>query len=429
MLFVIGFFMFTNMSCHSPLSTYITGYVFDDNTNLPLSQVTLSFIDDSGNVIAFSTTNKIGKYSTQNIPVGEYLVFAEADGYRREIYDDVDAYYRTPEERIKRVSVEKGGTLKGINFRLKPLASISGHVYVEGKIPIVGATMYVFGPHWTLNSPIKVITSADGSYEVTGLNSGVSIIACAANGYVTQYYSGTYIQKDSEKVLTNFGETTTDINFYLVKGGAISGSIFEPDGNTLTKQINSGDNRTETKVYYYQVSGIKTPLEIGTDETRFRHIATVDSNSNYFIGNLLTGTYDIVSLTRSEKGVLSSTHNRVDVVTGQETRNIDLVSLPGGSLSGHVYMEDGETPISDAGIKVFIELGNHDEEPKYEAGGIRTNNDGSFRIELLPPGKVYINISGGLSYKDSEYVVQINSEQECILDAVLTKPEYTNFGH
>lgn len=66
---------------------------------------------------------------------------------------------------------------------------------------------------------------------------------------------------------------------------------------------------------------------------------------------------------------------------------VDFVLQPGGSISGHVYQQDGVTPVISACINIYVSALNWGQ---IGAWG-HTGADGSFTIWGVPTGTVYIN--------------------------------------
>lgn len=77
----------------------------------------------------------------------------------------------------------------------------------------------------------------------------------------------------------------------------------------------------------------------------------------------------------------------VQVVADHETSGIDFYLAKAGSISGHVYEEDGITPIAGASVYAFPITGDH------PGGGANTGPDGSYTIEGLPSGSYTVQAS------------------------------------
>lgn len=405
----------------TPPNNSIAGHVYKDDNNSPLSNVRVTIIDDNNRILNNDVTDENGYYLMTDIPGGEYLVTARADGYRIELYDGADGIYRTPADKVRKVIVNADKATTGIDFGMKALASISGHVYqADNNKPIENARVLVYGMHWS-TGPNSSITGADGSFEIIGLNSSDNTLGCEANGYVTQYYSGAYEPAKAKKVTTNFGRNTPDIDFFLERGGSISGLVYEADGVTPIKQnTKPGNDFKEASVFFYQISGIKTPVLGGDIPAPPTRSINVNPDGSYLINGLLTGEYDLMTVTRSAKGILTSAHQKVSVTAGQDSKNIDLVTLQGGSVRGHVYLEDGITPAKGLEIIANIDTGYPLSGYSYAGGSSAVSPYGHYSLELLPPGKVTLSISGNSPYSGKQYSIIVVGGQDTIFNIVLS---------
>jgi hypothetical protein len=80
----------------------------------------------------------------------------------------------------------------------------------------------------------------------------------------------------------------------------------------------------------------------------------------------------------------------VDVTASQETLGIDFHLAKAGTISGHVYEQDGVTALAGASVYAFPTTGNH------PGAGANTGPDGSYTIKSLPSGNyvVQATVSG-----------------------------------
>ena len=253
-------------------------------------------------------------------------------------------------------------------------AAISGRVYrADNGEPIAGAKVLVYGPHGS-TGPIQATTSSDGSYTVIGLGAGESTVGVEADGYVPEIYDGAdgvYDGNKAIKVITVYGKNTSNIDFYLGWGGAISGHVYLPDNVT---PVNGA------YINYQQLNGEMTPRFGGCLPSPMYDFVRSDSGGSYTIGGLLSGDYDLWVRARIGDKVYYSTNNLIiAVVTGNRTDGIDFLLEPGGSISGHIYESDGITSVGGRHVSA-----NHQD-------GLWTSSDetadgGSYFIEQIPAG-------------------------------------------
>jgi hypothetical protein len=351
-------------------------------------------------------TGADGNYKFSGLPAGQFFVSVAAESYH---------------ESNERLSLPTSGTITAIDFALSKVSTIRGRVVdAAHKTPIAGATVFVWGPHdWML--AVTATTDSDGRYVVSGLKPGESTLAARASGYVGRWYPGVYSADKGIKVVTTYGGTTPNIDLELEVGGSISGAVYEPDGITPALQVGKpGGSFKESWVYFYQVSGVTTPVFSGGDLPMSPTRAIrANADGSFRIDGLLTGEFDLVAVTRLAEGALASAHRRVSVTTGREAEGIGLVSLPGGAVSGHVYLEDGVTPAEGLHISASIETGYPLEGYYYEAGGSSVSSDGTYSVDPLPPVKVHLRVSGDIRYAGRQYSTTVVAGQQTVLDIVL----------
>lgn len=175
----------------------IAGNVTDANTGQPIVGATIDV--SLNNEVIFSTlTDIVGNYTAPDLAPGSYLVFADADTYQDEYAEAI---------------VESNMTTT-VNFALQTNpGTIEGTVTdANTSLPIAGAAIGVF-----INGEFIFFTFTDssGNYTITGFAPDSYLVRAQATDYQTGIAEAT-VQSDQ----------TTIVNFALQPNpGAISGTV------------------------------------------------------------------------------------------------------------------------------------------------------------------------------------------------------------
>jgi hypothetical protein len=106
---------------------------------------------------------------------------------------------------------------------------ISGRVSDQSDSPIEGAFVEAL-PVAGCCSFGNAVTSADGSYTITGLTAGSYRVWVFADGYVSEFYDDTLDPVQATFVAVTEGAITPGIDFALSSGGSISGLVTDGSG-------------------------------------------------------------------------------------------------------------------------------------------------------------------------------------------------------
>ncbi|MCP3887858.1 MAG: hypothetical protein GY702_03145, partial [Desulfobulbaceae bacterium] len=150
--------------------------------------------------------------------------------------------------------------------------------------------------------------------------------------YVDEHYDDSNWDNAAEVEVT-LGNDTPNIDFELISGGTISGTVVESDGTT---PIDGMWVRAVELSTGYQISG-----------------ASTDSNGDFTI-NIAPGTYKVQTCSScNNHPYLDEYFDNTDqdnaaeivVTDGNDTPNVDFELSIGGIISGYVYESDETTPI------------------------------------------------------------------------------------
>ena len=173
------------------------------------------------------TAMKDGKvYETTSAADGTYIIEALPAGTYQVTVDPNENDYVA--SKIDDVIVVANQETSNQDFSLGQDGKISGTITNTSQEPIEGAVVVAVEPDDAENDPtaafIPAITDASGNYTIAHLRTGTYTICVSANNYVS----------DTEtSVSVTVGQTTSGKNFSLgTSGGAISGTVYEADGQT-----------------------------------------------------------------------------------------------------------------------------------------------------------------------------------------------------
>jgi len=265
---------------------------------------------------------------------------------------------------------------------------ISGVVYNASHQPLAGVEVRAIANSGTYFQKIGY-SGADGSYVIENLPVGQYCIRVQNKlGYLNTYYDNVLNKEEATFIKVYDDQDITDINFYLQRGGFISGTIFDENGNRITSSSSIGFFDAKTYASYGFINGKADGSYISPALPDGFHIIKASSlPAGYVISY-----FDNVSTQDSAQSVY---------VTANDTiRNIDFYLQQGGAISGYVLAEEGgASPVPDAWIVVT----NWDNgEWSSEA---RTNESGYYCAAGLRPGKyrVYIYSVDPLRYHNEYY--------------------------
>jgi serine-aspartate repeat-containing protein C/D/E len=223
----------------------------NDEGEKPIAGVTIQLLDQSGKLIATTTTDTNGNYEFTNLPPGVYAVHElQPAGYMQGDQnagsgggdDSVTDY-------ISQVPIHSGDALVDYDFcEVKPV-TISGLVWLDtirnceiddGEARLGGVTIQLFNSSGAIIATTK--TASDGTYSFTNLRPGTyNVHEVQPAGYFEGCtHSGSLggddsVQDDITEIVTVSGDNGINYNFSEVPAGSISGVVFR-DGPPLVTQ-------------------------------------------------------------------------------------------------------------------------------------------------------------------------------------------------
>jgi len=199
----------------------------------------------------------------------------------------------------------------------------------------------------------------------------VRIVGSLPDWYVGEFYDSKYVWRDADNVTVTAGDTTDFIDFTLDEGGSITGHIYDDETGKPIDGFKLQAFSLADSDYVAQSPG-------SSHDGSYRFTL---KEGGYLIQADVGGTAPAGYVPEWYDNIYNmedATH--VHVTSYYETSGIDFYLSKAGSISGHVYEEDGVTPITGASVYAFPITGDH------PGGGANTGSDSSYTIEGLPSG-------------------------------------------
>jgi hypothetical protein len=316
-------------------------------------------------------TKENGEYYVAGLLPGDYRVQTRGEGYAGEFYNDT---YQWPD--ATPVVVNSGVTTGGIDFELALGGSISGTVFDESGLPLSNIAVDIEeGGYGTC-------TDENGNYRMSGMLLGTYTLV-AGRDFCNPH---NYIEGRIENVeLTEATPDVDGVDFKLILGGSISGTVTDIDGAVI--------------------AGIHVEACEYSDDPQFCRGAETDANGDYLITGLFPTTLlpngyrvwtgDENYVQEFYDGVFEwHEATAVPVIAGETTLGIDFELSLGGSISGTVFDESGINPLPN--IAVDIEQGGF---------GTCTDENGNYTMSGMPLG-TYTVVAGRDFCETHNYVEQ-----------------------
>lgn len=246
------------------------------------------------------------------------------------------------------------------------VGTISGNVKDGGGANLSGATVA------TNTGGYTTTTDASGNYTLSNVATGTYDVTASKTGYNSQTQAG--------KVVTS--NTTTTANFTCTRQtGTLTGNVKNSGGTNL--------------------SGATVSTNTGG------YSATTDTNGNYTISSVVTGTYDV---TAAKSGYNSQTQTGKTVSNGATTTVNFTLSTAGstGTITGNVKNMDG---VNISGATVSTNTGGYT---------TTTNSSGNYTLSNVAAGTYNVTAakSGFVSQVQNGISVTSNQTTTCNFTAL-----------
>ena len=319
-------------------------------------------------------------YASNNTSTGEYndlgVYYTDEEG--RIVLSDPDISLRNGWFRVQEVEPAPGFALadpdtqeafiaagEGHTFRFtnRPLSAICVWKYdSETGAAIEGAVFQIrylsgntSGTGGTVIGTYR--TSINGSFTVTGLQSGTYIIEELSS-------DGSHVIDTPPQTVYLSGEDQEVVQIYFGNS---------PKGSLLIKKVSSADNSPISDVQFFVTESDGTV--VGNGNGYF----TTDSAGTILIENIDPGTTLVVRETRAKEGfLLDDTPQTAQIQAGQ-TVTLEFRNQPEGNLIIHKLSSTDKTPLEGVQFKITYADGSYlaDENGHLSSNGLYwTNSEG-----------------------------------------------------
>jgi hypothetical protein len=365
----------------------IRGRVTNASGGAPISNVVITSRQLACPYHSFQdTTGSDGYYLISGLSCGQYSVRTTNDSVFVDVYWNDQPIWGTPDT----VLVASSDTTENVNFSLRVGGRITGTITLPGSLLVL--LTFVFAIDTTsgimyYDMPTGFLGTA--SYSIEGLPTGIyKLRSFNLLGYIDVYYNNKSSWVTADLVSVTEGSTTSSKNFTLSSGGKIQGNVSSAAKVPLDSALVLGVLLQDTLEWF--------------------QIAFTNSSGNYSLAGLRSGYWKIFTLGDTtyasefynNKGTWSSADS-ILVTAPSTVTGKDFSLEVGGSISGHVYDQEGN-PISNCTVAAsessLIQLLNQGGIPLIAQAGISlrgdiTSADGSYKITGLRTGDYYVKAS------------------------------------
>jgi hypothetical protein len=355
----------TNINFVMKGTAAVSGTVVDAATGDPIPSFELSILVD-GQSYTFGSTNiqfrgfndVDGEFTYDKIQSRQYVwkIIARAEGYSHTEY--------------QLGTLVADETRSDVRLALTPSATIQGKVFDSEGNPISGVKI---GPAGVGIQPIQFredrftrFTDEDGEYQMKSIPLGtIALIAFRQNLNV------------GRKIVSITGPGVYEVDFELGRGSTLEGYVTMGNVPVPNQQINVHFRDTS-------ISG-------------FRGNVRTDEDGYYRLDNLPSGSVYIGANFKIDQGTPNQTSRNIQhslVIPESSSQRFDIsISDTTASLHGSAIDSQG-SPIAEKQITLYILT-----ETGYERIWSKTDFDGNYIFESLPPGTHFLSIwNDGSSY-------------------------------
>lgn len=362
----------TNVDLNLRENGRVEGVVSDANGPLTSGAQVAALHIQTNYFVASVNIDENGQYAL-SLPAGDYRIEARSSLHVNQRYDSVDCPAGGCDELTGAIlTLTPGSQISDIDFSLKALATIEGHVVNTGGEP-VGGRVEVWseaGNRVATDYP----SASDGSYLISVPPNNNYYLTAQHHNYVTQIYDGLDCTVPCDPLIgtavrLNVGETL-EANFVLTSEVSLSGQIIAQS---------TGDGIADARIQLR-----RTPQGYAVAETTTRADGAYD-----FLG-VSTGTYYVVALADDYFSRAWPTHPcepcddtyATTLTLGEDSvvTDVNISLFPRTGVSGSVVATETGEPL-EAWVRAL------DLSGQEIASFVSSSVDGAFDSNVLAPGE------------------------------------------
>jgi hypothetical protein len=345
----------------------------------------LKIYAEASNFRISTSTNPDGHYGFRALPPDHYRVHVVPldENYVSVYFDDAPDSAQSVS-----LTLERHQRITGIDFRLRYGGVISGRVYARKNHEPISGLKVIAERQKASDPPVYAYTDANGFYTLRGLPDGLytaetGLLREPASSikprkrYLAQYYRDRFDRELSEKLRISSGGSISGIDFSLVVGGKISGTV-------------------RSRYFNTPIFGVEILLQEAATTLLNPPKVSTDKEGHYLIDDVPPGEYIIdTSLPKQDQRLvkafyrdkLSFEHaDRVAVGEDAWVRDIDFNLALGATLKGHMKVDQPDYQFNSTADNITMKRISPDLEGFGERN-FKVKSDGSFAIEGAPPGR------------------------------------------
>ncbi len=381
----------------------IAGTVLD-SANQPVQGAQVEALQGSENQMGWppnvgprAETDEEGRYTIEDVAPGLWKVTASKEGWADSEGSPVDLVSGTPIEDVV-LTLRRGGT-------------IQGRVFGEDGRPVSGQRVMWGSNAWGWGAEGETRTDSSGRFTFERITPGEWMVTATASlEELGERMRDVEDPSDFSSMMSDMLTESVTVFEGEVTEVQLGGDPVQPV--TVRGRVLQGDQPVAGAQVYAVSEGqaIMQGMKSNLSDAEGRYALTVDRPGAY-----------IISATSGRKGI----ETFVDVPSGEAIEH-DLV-IPDGGIAGWVKLPSGEPA---AGIRLNLERLDGLGTVRWSGDMARTDVDGGYRFESLPPGVYLVRVNantwtGGPNEAYATEVspnVRVGKEGDTRLDFRLKKP-------
>jgi len=373
----------------------ISGTVTNAASSAPLSGVSVFAYSAANEQLVGVTTNASGQYTIEALPARTYyLKTGNSLGYIDEVYNNVPCplgVCPNPSTGTA-VTVVAGVTAGGRDLALTPGSTIAGSVTDEmSGAPLASGFVYFYNAGGSFLGSAAI---AGGAYTRTLLAAGTYYLKTNNSlGYVDEVYNNLPCPGGScppvtggTGVTVGTGTTQGGVNFGLVRGGTITGTVTAAATGSPIQGVTA---------WVYNSAGA-TVASSATNSSGIYSVPGLTPGTYYVKTNNTSGYVDeLFDNLPCPAGTCTPTSGTPIVLTGNQVTNTSFALETGGTITGTVTAAGSGALIS--GTTIYIS----------STGGwattATTDASGHYSRAGLPAGTYYVKTLNSTGYLNELY--------------------------